>query len=153
MGTLNFFFFQRLVHTASSSLVFVLYRFFIQPSSPSSSSSSSPLSSSSLRRRPCLSYLLTLGITTFGFGKTKTSLKRKIQRPQEFFFQEASSLPPLKTLTSRRLSLSLSLSSKGYTFLFSCFCEQKLLSPRTKTNRSDSLLSSFLFAFFVCRVC
>ena len=54
---------QGFVHTASSSLVFVLYRFFIRPSSPSSSSSSSPLSSSSLRRRLCLSYLLTLGIT------------------------------------------------------------------------------------------
>merc|ERR1712065_84463 len=97
-----------------------------------------------------------LGHNNLWFWKDKNKFEKKNSvTSRVFFFQEASSLPPLKTLTSRRLSLSLSLSlsSKGYTFLFSCFCEQKLLSPRTKTNRSDSLLSSFLFAFFVCRVC
>merc|ERR1711916_368635 len=129
---------QGFVHTASSSLVFVLYRFFIRPSSPSSSSSSSPLSSSSLRRRLCLSYLLTLGITPLVWkDKTKHQQVRKEKFSDlKSFFQEASF--PKDSHFTKTLSLSLSLSRK-----------QNTLSPLSETKTlSDTLLSSFS-SFFV----
>merc|ERR1711916_338798 len=111
---------QGFVHTASSSLVFVLYRFFIRPSSPSSSSSSSPLSSSSLRRRLCLSYLLTLGITPLVWKDKTSDLKS---------FFSGSFLPQRLSLHEDSLSLSLSLSlcsSLGNRTLFRLFQKQRL---------------------------
>merc|ERR1712065_47516 len=94
-----------------------------------------------------------LGHNNLWFWKDKNKFEKKNSVTSRVFFFRKLLPFPLSRLLLHEDSLSLSLSSKGYTFLCSCFCEQKLLSPRTKTNRSDSLLSSFLFAFFVCRVC
>merc|ERR1712065_27766 len=51
-----------------------------------------------------------LGHNNLWFWKDKNKFEKKNSVTSRVFFQEASSLPPLKTLTSRRLSLSLSLS-------------------------------------------
>merc|ERR1711916_146645 len=126
MGT-HLLLLQGFVHTASSSLVFVLYRFFIRPSSPSSSSSS-PLSSSSLRRRLCLSYLLTLGITPLVWkDKTKHQQVRKEKFSDLKSFFSGSFLPQRLSLHEDSLSLSLSLcSSLGNRTLFRLFQKQRL---------------------------
>merc|ERR1711991_1151244 len=88
------------------------------------------------------------------FGKTKQNInkfEKKIHRPQEFFFQEASFPKDSHFTKTLSLSLSLSLSLQGTSCTRSLFLSRKqnTLSPLSETKTlSDTLLSSFS-SFFV----